>query len=90
MGPSYDLSRISQPYLRELADLKDGSAFTSAFKEVAAAATTTTTTTVILLLPLFCYYYDYTTTPSPMLLPPRFASSAVGGSGCGRSTLRRW
>ena len=30
----YDLSRISQPYLRELANLRDGSTATTAVKEV--------------------------------------------------------
>jgi len=33
-GPRYDLSRISQPYLRELADLRDGSALKSAALEL--------------------------------------------------------
>jgi predicted unusual protein kinase regulating ubiquinone biosynthesis (AarF/ABC1/UbiB family) len=34
VGPRYDLSRISQPYLRELADLKDGAAWKSTLRQV--------------------------------------------------------
>mgnify|MGYP001253664672 FL=1 len=30
----YDLSRLSQPYLRELADLRDGSRYATAFSEL--------------------------------------------------------
>lgn len=33
-GKAYDLGRISQPYLRQLADLRDGSVATSAIKQV--------------------------------------------------------
>jgi len=34
LSPRYDLARISQPYLRELADLRDGSSVTTLVKEV--------------------------------------------------------
>jgi len=34
VGPSYDLSRISQPYMRELADLKDGAAWISTVRQI--------------------------------------------------------
>uniref|UniRef100_A0A7S3BZY6 ABC1 atypical kinase-like domain-containing protein n=1 Tax=Haptolina ericina TaxID=156174 RepID=A0A7S3BZY6_9EUKA len=34
LDPRYDLSRISQPFLRELVDLRDGSAITTAFREL--------------------------------------------------------
>ena len=34
LSEKYDLSRISQPYLRELANLRDGSVATSALREV--------------------------------------------------------
>lgn len=35
LDPKFDLARVSQPYLRELADLRDGSATTTAIKELA-------------------------------------------------------
>jgi predicted unusual protein kinase regulating ubiquinone biosynthesis (AarF/ABC1/UbiB family) len=34
IGPKYDLSRIAQPYMRELADLKDGAAWISAARQL--------------------------------------------------------
>ena len=34
LDSAYDLSRLSQPYLKELVDLRDGSAFVSALKKI--------------------------------------------------------
>jgi predicted unusual protein kinase regulating ubiquinone biosynthesis (AarF/ABC1/UbiB family) len=35
LDPTYDLTRLSQPYLKELVDLRDGSAFVSGLKKLA-------------------------------------------------------
>lgn len=84
LNRNYDLARISQPFLRELADLRDGSLSKTVLKVIMPPSLPD-------LLPSFRPHHPSSLLPPPSPLTPRPSSSrsSASGWGCGPSTSRR-